>query len=58
MVKGRIAYCKVGEVHEGSVIYRSGVEFVTVPGHVLAALREFVAVYNSPPSTILDGEIS
>ena len=58
VVKGRIVYCQVGELHEGSVIYRSGVEFVTVPSHALTAVREFVAAHNSPTAVILDGEIS
>ena len=58
VVKGRIVYCQVGELHEGSVIYRSGVQFVALPAHALSALREFVAVRSGPPSAILDGEIS
>ena len=58
VVKGRIAYCRVGQLHEGRVIYRSGVEFVAVPPHALTALREFVAVHNAPPPAVVDGEIS
>ena len=58
VVKGRIVYCQVGELTEGSVLYRSGVEFVTVPAHALTAVREFVAVHHGRTSAILDGEIS
>jgi hypothetical protein len=58
VVKGRIVYCQVGELSEERVIYRSGVEFVTIPPHALAAVREFVAVHNGPPTAILDGEIA
>jgi len=57
-VKGRIVYCQVGELSEERVIYRSGVEFVSIPAHALTALREFVAVHNGPAPAILDGEIS
>jgi len=58
VVKGRVVYCQVSELHEGSVIYRSGVEFAAISAHALAAVREFVAVHNAPPSGVIDGEIS
>lgn len=58
VVKGRIVYCHVGELHEGSIIYRSGVEFVDIPTHARTAVREFVDVHNAPRSTVVDGEIS
>lgn len=58
VVKGRIVYCQVGELSEERVIYRSGVEFVSIPPHALAAVREFVGAHNASRPAILDGEIS
>ena len=58
VVKGRVVYCQVGELHEDGVVYRSGVEFVALAAHAVSAVRDFVGVWNGRPSTILDGEIS
>ena len=43
VVKGRIAHCHIGELKEGVVIYRTGVEFVEVSDHVQSAIEHFVA---------------
>src|ERR1043166_10101984 len=42
VVKGRIAHCHIGELKEGVVLYRTGVEFIEVSGHVQLALDDFV----------------
>ena len=57
VVKGRIAYCKIGELRHGVVIYRCGVEFVEVSPHAQDALRAFVAVHCASRPPIVDGEV-
>jgi hypothetical protein len=57
VVKGRIAYCQVGELRNGIVIYRCGVEFVEPSSHAAEALRLFVAVHAASRPSIMDGEI-
>lgn len=42
VVKGRIAHCQIGELHEGTVLYRTGVEFIEPSDHVLSAIHSFV----------------
>src|SRR5258708_15123487 len=42
IVKGRIAHCHIGELREGIVLYRTGVEFIEVSDHVQNALEHFV----------------
>jgi hypothetical protein len=42
VVKGRIAHCHIGELQEGVVLYRTGVEFIEVSDHVQAAIEDFV----------------
>jgi hypothetical protein len=42
VVKGRIAHCQIGELSDGVILYRTGVEFVEPTGHVQAAIAEFV----------------
>ena len=42
VVKGRIAHCQIGELQEGTVLYRSGIEFVEPSEHALAAIHAFV----------------
>ena len=65
VVKGRIAHCHIGELKEGVVIYRTGVEFVETSDHVQGAIEHFVEalklvqranVPEVPP--VLDGEIA
>jgi hypothetical protein len=59
VVKGRIAHCQIGELSEGVVIYRTGVEFVETSDHVQSAIEHFVeALKLSRRSTILDGQIA
>ena len=56
VVKGRVVYCQIGDIREGTVLYRSGVEFVEPTVHALAAIRDFVAVHKAPPPAIIDAE--
>ncbi len=60
VVKGRIAHCQIGDLMEGVVHYRTGVEFVELPGHASDAIREFVEVQRIarevPP--IVDAELA
>lgn|SRR5687767_8431332 len=58
VVKARVAYCQIGELKDGSVLYRSGIEFVELSPHVLAAIREFVRVHNLPAPKVIDGELA
>src|SRR3954466_7807481 len=63
VVKGRIAHCHIGELNEGIVLYRSGVEFIEPPEHVRGAIADFVDAMKSttaadadPP--IIDAELA
>jgi hypothetical protein len=60
VVKGRIAHCHIGELKEGIVLYRTGVEFIETSEHVQSAIEHFVAalkVSQRAPS-IVDGQIA
>ena len=57
VVKGRVVRCEVGELRDGTVLYRCGVEFVDPAPHVRDTIRDFVAVQNASPS-VVDGEIT
>jgi PilZ domain len=64
VVKGRIAHCHIGELKEGIVLYRTGVEFVETSGHVQSALVHFVEalklVHRTTvrPQQIVEGQIA
>ena len=66
VVKGRIAHCHIGELKEGVVLYRTGVEFIEASGHVQSAIVHFVealklvqrAAAASAATTIVDGQIA
>jgi hypothetical protein len=62
VIKGRIAHCQIGELKEGGVLYRTGVEFVEPSEHALTAIRSFVAALQSrpsfPPLPIVEAEIT
>ena len=42
VVKGRIAHCHIGELKDGAVLYRTGVEFIEASEHVQSAIAHFV----------------
>lgn len=60
VVKGRIAHCHIGDLKEGVVLYRTGVEFVEVSEHVQSAIEHFVAAIklSHRMPAILDGQIA
>jgi hypothetical protein len=65
VVKGRIAHCHIGELREGVVLYRTGVEFIEASGHVQSALIHFVEALKlvhkaqaSQSPAIVDGQIA
>jgi c-di-GMP-binding flagellar brake protein YcgR len=60
VVKGRIAHCHIGELKEGVVIYRTGVEFVEISEHVQSAIEHFVAALKLTQRVpaIVDGQLA
>jgi hypothetical protein len=43
VLKGRVTRCQIGELRDGVVLYRCGVEFVDPAPHALDAIRDFIA---------------
>jgi hypothetical protein len=66
VVSGRIANCHVGELKEGIVLYRTGVEFVETSEHVRSAIAGFIealklvnrAAASIPIPAVIDGQIA
>ena len=64
IVKGRIVHCQIGELREGVVLYRTGVEIVEPSEHALLAIRAFVEAQRNaanasrPSPTIVEAEIA
>jgi hypothetical protein len=60
VVKGRIAHSKIGELHEGRVLYRTGLEFIEPSEHVVSAIRAFVETQrqNHVPPAVIDAELA
>ena len=60
VVKGRIAHCHIGELKEGIVLYRTGVEFIENSEHAQAALEHFVEALKESARTpaVVDGQIA
>jgi hypothetical protein len=60
VLKGRIVYCQIGELREGAVLYRSGIEFVEPSAHAQVAITSFVAARLAARETplIVDAEIA
>jgi hypothetical protein len=60
IVKGRIVHCQIGELRDGAVIYRSGVEFVELSPHAQIAIEVFVEAQRAARATplIVDAEIA
>jgi hypothetical protein len=42
VVKGRVVHCRISDVDQDIVTYRSGVEFVELSERVLLAIGEFI----------------
>lgn len=58
VVKGRVVYCKIGDLREGGVLYQCGVEFVEPPPHAQAAIADFVAVHKGQTPDVVDAEVT
>ena len=60
VVKGRIVHCQIGELREGQVLYRTGLEFVEPSEHVVSAIRRFVEARRQARArpSVVDAEIS
>jgi PilZ domain-containing protein len=61
IVKGRIVHCQIGDLGEGGVLYRTGVEFVEPSEHALTAIRAFVEAKKleaAAPPPIVEAEIA
>lgn len=60
VVKGRIVHCQIGELRDGSVLYRTGVEFVELPPHAQIAIESFVEARRAARVTplVVDAEIA
>lgn len=60
VVKGRIVHCQIGDLAQGTVLYRTGVEFVEPSDHARAAIREFVEAQKDARTmpAIVDAEIA
>jgi hypothetical protein len=43
VVKGRIAHCRISDVDQDIVLYRSGVEFIDPPERVATVIDAFVS---------------
>jgi hypothetical protein len=44
VVKGRVAHCTISDVDQGMVAYRSGIEFVSPPGHADDVICRFLEI--------------
>jgi hypothetical protein len=42
VVKARVAHCRIADMDQGGVVYRSGVEFVEPPEHIIEAISGFI----------------
>ncbi len=61
VIKGRIVHCQIGNIRQGTVRYRTGVEFVEPSDHALTALRAFVQAQKAAgdvPVTVVDAELA
>jgi hypothetical protein len=61
IVKGRIVHCQIGELQEGTVLYRSGIEFVEPSDHAMAAIHAFVEAQKfaaTAPLQIVDADLA
>jgi hypothetical protein len=60
VVKGRIAHCHIGELREGVVLYRTGVEFLENSDHVQTALEHFIEALRVARRApiVVDGQIA
>ena len=60
-MKGRIAHCQIGELQEGTILYRSGIEFIEPSEHAVAAIHAFVEALKfavTAPPRIVEAEVT
>src|SRR5258708_3521274 len=60
VVKGRIAHCHIGDLKEGIVLYRTGVEFIENTDHAQTALDHVDGALKAPPRApaVVEGQIA
>jgi hypothetical protein len=60
VVKGRIAHCQIGDLKEGVILYRAGVEFIENPEHAQAAIDDFLEALklSRRAPVVVDGQIA
>jgi len=62
VVKGRIAHCHIGELNEGAVLYRTGVEFIENPDHAQTVIEAFVDALKlsrkAAAAAVVEGQIA
>ena len=60
IVKGRIAHCQIGDLNQGAVLYRTGVEFIEPSEHAVSAIHIFVDAQKAAqaPPAIVEAEIA
>src|SRR5262249_57929576 len=62
VVKGRIAHCQIGELKEGLILYRTGVEFIEASEHAQSAISHFVDALRranrARPPAIVEGQVT
>jgi hypothetical protein len=61
VVKGRIAHCQIGELQEGGILYRTGIEFIEPSDHAISAIHAFVEALKfaaSAPPAIVEAELA
>ena len=60
VVKGRIAHCHIGDLKEGIVLYRTGVEFIENTDHAQTALDHFVDALKASTRApaVVEGQIA
>jgi PilZ domain len=60
VVKGRVVHSQIGELREGTVLYRSGIEFIQPSPHAQMAIEAFVEAQRTARAApaIVDAEIA
>ena len=60
VVKGRIAHCQIGELKEGVILYRAGVEFIENSEHAQSAIDDFLEALklSRRAPVVVDGQIA
>jgi len=60
VVKGCIAHCHIGELTQGVVLYRSGVELVDTSDHAQSTIEVFVDALrlSRQAASIVDGQVA